>query len=754
MKLVIQHHLNRANAERELACRMRSALEGLGHQVAQCETSYQIENERPDLVLATHMDFAKVTNSFTIGCLWNPPTFFIDEPQLMKNILSYDGFSYGAQSIQQFFKQVCFGLGRASTGDILYPSACATQFEPRDFKSARLSYVGTNWDGLRHGDMLATLSAKDWFDVFGPSRAWQHAPQIYRGEPAFDGRALIATLARGGICLCLHRAEHLAWGVPNMRVFESAAASNVLICDDHAFVREAYGDSAHYLDHELPFDGLVDQISWIVSDIRSNPRRAAEMAKACHESFLQRFSLEALLNGVLAGLDLSPAKPGIRRPRQKDRTDFPQVGVNAPTKINALSDGKVTCIVRGGFRSASYLKRALASIVKQTKPISKVILVNHNHNQAVIDLCEGLKADLDIEIVDAPSPPNRSLSLWEGLKHLQTEFFCILDDDDSYSPDHVEVLLGELLKNPLAVATFAGSVRILEVDPSDTSLSPTHETRDLAYLEPFNIKRLIAGPNYIPSNAFLARTSGLTEELMDCPDVEALEDYVLLLGLLKTGPFVSILETTSQIYWRSGQKDNITFDRDLFERCASLVRARLLFDRLTHQHDINLHPVIREDALAVWQRSVTRRSATHRRTIGWSAEQPSGGVLAGCIDKLSQIGQDLWEIEGWAPVTLAQEQAGLRGGLFKRLAAKVSRGARQGAPRWTPAPNGDAALPLVFSCPSTIEFVDFEVCLRPDVCRTLNDWSFFRSGFKAQIRVADSWRPEDLRVYSNNREGS
>jgi hypothetical protein len=344
--------------------------------------------------------------------------------------------------------------------------------------------------------------------------------------------------------------------------------------------------------------------------------------------------------------------------------------------------------------------------------------------------------------------------LWEGLKHLQTEFFCILDDDDTYSPPHVDVLLGELLKNPQAVATFAGSVRILEVDPSDTSPSPTHETRDLAYLEPFNIKRFIAGPNYIPSNAFLARTSGLTETLMESPDLEALEDYVLLLGLLKAGPFVSILETTSQIYWRSGQRDNITFDRDLFERCASLVRARLMFDSLTHQHDVNLHPVIREDALAVWKRSVTRRSAAHRRTIGWSAEQPSGGVLAGCIDKLVQIGQSMWEIEGWAPVTLAQEQAGLHGGLFKRLAAKVSRGARQGAPRWTPAPNGDATLPLVFSCPSTFEIVHFEVCLRPDVCRARNDWSYFRSGFKAQIRVSDSWRPEDLRVLSSKPEGS
>jgi glycosyltransferase involved in cell wall biosynthesis len=554
--------------------------------------------------------------------------------------------------------------------------------------------------------------------------------------------------------LCLHRSEHLAWGVPNMRVFESAAASNVLICDDHDFVRAAYGDSAYYLDHELPFDGLVDQISWIVSDIRSNPQRATEMAKACHERFTQRFSLESLLEGALSGLDLAPANHGSRRPRQEDRTGLPQVEVNAPTKINALSDGKVTCIVRGGFRSASYLKRALASVVEQTKPISKVILVNHNHNQDVIDLCESFGADLDIEIVDAPSPSNRSLSLWEGLKHLQTEFFCILDDDDTYSPPHVDVLLGELLKNPQAVATFAGSVRILEVDPSDTSPSPTHETRDLAYLEPFNIKRFIAGPNYIPSNAFLARTSGLTETLMESPDLEALEDYVLLLGLLKAGPFVSILETTSQIYWRSGQRDNITFDRDLFERCASLVRARLMFDSLTHQHDVNLHPIIREDALAVWQRSVTRRSAAHRRTIGWSAVQPSGGVLAGCIDKLVQIGQSMWEIEGWAPVTLAQEQAGLHGGLFKRLAAKVSRGARQGAPRWTPAPNGDATLPLVFSCPSTFEIVHFEVCLRPDVCRARNDWSYFRSGFKAQIRVSDSWRPEDLRVLSSKPEGS
>ncbi|OYU53620.1 MAG: hypothetical protein CFE27_01710 [Alphaproteobacteria bacterium PA1] len=747
MKIVIQHHMTRANAEQELACRMRFALEGLGHQVAQCETSHQIEVERPDLVLATHMDFAKLTDSFTLGCMWNPPTFFVDEPQLMKNILSYDGFSYGAQSIQQFFKQICFGLGRASTGGILYPSACATPFEAHDFKSSRLSYVGTNWDGLRHGEMLVGLSTKDWFDVFGPAQAWQHAPHIYRGEPAFDGRDMIATLARGGISLCLHRAEHLAWGVPNMRVFESAAASNVLICDDHPFVRAAYGDSAFYLDHELPFDGLVDQISWIVSEIRGNPQRAQEMAKACHERFTESFSLETLLDDVLSGLE---PPQSVRRTRQEDSPDLPQVEVEAQAKINALRDGNVTCIVRCGFRSANYVRRALQSIVAQTKPISKVILVNHNHNQDVIDLCVVFQADLDIELVDAPSPSNRSLSLWEGLKHLQTEFFCILDDDDTYSPEHVEVLLRELLKTPQAVASYSGSVRILEIDPSEKSPDRAIERRDLAYLEPFNIRRLIAGPNYIPSNAFIARTSGLTDALMDCPDLEALEDYALLLGLLKAGPFVSVLETTSQIYWRAGQKDNITFDRDLFERSASLVRARLLFDKLTHQHDVNLHPIIREDALTVWQRSVTRRAETPSRSIGWSAEKPTGTALTGCIDKLSQIDPYVWEIEGWAPVTLAQEQAQQSGALFKRLARKFIQQAKQSGSTWTSPPDSHSLLPLIFSCPSPIEIVQFEVGLRPDVCRARKNWSYFRSGFKAQVRVAEGWRPEDLSIYAGH----
>jgi glycosyltransferase involved in cell wall biosynthesis len=740
MKIVIQHHLSRANAEQELARRMRYALEALGHQVAQCETSDQIEVERPDLVFATHMDFAKLTDSFTLGCMWNPPTFFVDEPQLMKNILSYDGFSYGAASIQEFLKHLCFGLGRTRAGRILYPSAGATPFQAHDFKSARLSYVGTNWDGLRHGDMLAGLSTKDWFDVFGPAQAWQHAPHIYRGEPAFDGRDLIATLARGGISLCLHRAEHLAWGVPNMRVFESAAASNVLICDDHAFVRTAYGDSAHYLDHQLPFDGLVDQISWIVSDIRANPQRATEMAKACHERFTQSFSLETLLGDVLSELELPQSDTKLRSPIKAG-------GVDRPLDI-APKDGEVTCIVRCGFRSTQFLKRALASIQAQTRPISKLIIVNHNRNQDVLDLCASFLADLDLEIIQAPSPANRSLSLWAGLKQLKTEYFCILDDDDTYSPEHIDTLLKALSEAPQAVASYAGSVRILEAEPGEASSNRMTETRDLAYLEPFNIRRLIAGPNYIPSNAFLARTSGLTEALLDCPDLEALEDYALLLGLLKAGPFVSILATTSQIYWRAGQKDNITFDRDLFERCASLVRARLMFDSLTHQHDVNLHPIIREDALLVWQRAVSRRSKTNTRACSWRADKPAGEVLTGCIDKLSQIDQSVWEVEGWAPVTLAQEPAGASGGVLKRLVAKISSNSGPNAPKWTSAATGDLALPLVFSCPSPIELVQFEVGLRPDVCRARKDWSYFRSGFKAQFRVSAGWRPEELSIYA------
>jgi hypothetical protein len=711
MKIALHCNATQANAEAELACRIVQALENLGHRGAACSQTRDIMAFEPDLVLALHMDFAKLTRFPTFGCMWNPPVFFADNASLMKNVATYDGYFCGSSRIEAFVTHFCGGLNKEAPLGVLYPSACEAPFIPLDFSKARLSYVGTNWDGKRHDALIQILASKAYFDIYGPSQAWAHLIQGYRGQLPFDGETLIATLKETGVSLCLHRPEHLAWKVPNMRVFEAAAACNVLICDDHAFVREIYGDSVYYLDRQLPPDGLADQITGFLEQIKAAPKTSLEMAKACNEVFNSQFSLEKLLTPLLNASEIfQPLTLGINSKSQNggDSSSLPSLSQLEQDKgAGAETADTIDCIVRTGFRSTTYLGRALASIAQQTKPVSRVIIVNHGNNSDVVEAVLRFKDRFMIDIIDIPEAVNRSHSLWKGLRGVRAKFFCILDDDDVFFPHHVDTLLTALHANGDAVLAYGGSLRVLE--PADLSEDGgALEARSLAYLEPFDAKRLLTGPNYIPSNAFLARSNALNEHTLKDPNLTALEDYWLLIQLLNSGRFQSVLDVTSEIHWRKSEDDNIMFERDVFEQAAEHIRTRLLMHPLPLAYGVDVRPIIREDSHEVW----LNEEKTIPRSISWIDIAPKTARRFGNIDTI-QFADGVITIEGWAPTEDQND-------VFQLCALGIA--------------------------PHTS--VDVTTIMRPDVCRHLKDWSMLRSGFKLVMSAATPLSGSQLRLFA------
>lgn len=168
-----------------------------------------------------------------------------------------------------------------------------------------LCYWGTTWDSLRGSkkyiEVYKKLDKTAMFRVYGPAKSWQKLNlKSYQGELPFDADTLLCQLQRHGIALVLHSGEHLRGGVPTSRIFEAAAASALIICDEHSFVKQVFGDSVLYIDTKQSAQNIFYQIQRHVNWARRNPQEALKKAEESHAIFVKKYTLENELKKVEA----------------------------------------------------------------------------------------------------------------------------------------------------------------------------------------------------------------------------------------------------------------------------------------------------------------------------------------------------------------------------------------------------------------------------------------------------------------------
>lgn len=123
--------------------------------------------------------------------------------------------------------------------------------------------------------------------------------QGYMGSLPFDGVSVIDTLQQHGIVLVSHSPIHNEASIPSARIFEAAAASAIIICDENPFVKKHFGDSVFYFDTSLSGTSMFEQIQECLHKIYQNPEKALEMAKAAHDIFIEKFTMEEQLLKLL-----------------------------------------------------------------------------------------------------------------------------------------------------------------------------------------------------------------------------------------------------------------------------------------------------------------------------------------------------------------------------------------------------------------------------------------------------------------------
>lgn len=674
-------------AENELVARLVIAAKNINFIPKICHTSSDLIDFKPDVVFSLHTSIPKLTQYTTLGCMWNPPHFFANSPENLRKAISYDIHLSASDKMTEYLADVSYGMERDFRIGQIYPSCHLVPFRPRRAAPKGVAYLGTNWDGFRYAKEMDALSSRSFMRFFGPGSAWKRVGDRHLGAIPFDGTSVIERLNDCGVTLSLHRPEHIEFGIPSMRVFEAVASSSVLFSDKHEFVTRNFSDTVFYVEETSDPKEFADQISDLYEFVRSNPATCVEMAREAHRIFSERFCLEKLIQNacdIASGSDTS--KPSGR---------VESTSHQAP---------RVDCIVRTGLRSADMLRRSLRSLSEQSYRHIRVILINNSDSDYVRNVISEFSEYLEIIELVIKEPQGRSHSLWEGIKAIRSEYFCILDDDDRMHPNHLATVVSVLERNQGAIAAYGGSVRVVEAQ-GEGDREAAGETRDLAYFHPFDRFALMQADNFITSNSFLARSVALDDELLTDPQLQALEDLWLLILVSKKGDIVPTWRVTSEFFWRRNQADNITFNNAIFLESRRRILARLQF--------MPRPPVTRtiEVPFPVAPPKDEDRPTNPVRGVEFVEAEPPYSERFGFIDAARLVDGRV-EIVGWAKwKNVSSNQRIIISGIKARL-------------------------------------VTSELLPRPDIAVHMGDWRYFLSGFRIRFIVEPDCENREFKVFA------
>ena len=152
----------------------------------------------------------------------------------------------------------------------------------------------------------------------------------------------------------------------------------------------------------------------------------------------------------------------------------------------------VTVIVRSMGRPL--LASALQSIARQDHPDIDVVVVDATGGAHPPLPTIGWRKGHSARLVAIAQQLTRPRAANLGLDHVRGEFFCWLDDDDTYTPKHIDTLLADAARHSEALAVYGQAVIFANGEPTTARLG-----------QAFNRALMHYGPLFHPSAALFRR---------------------------------------------------------------------------------------------------------------------------------------------------------------------------------------------------------------------------------------------------------
>jgi Glycosyl transferase family 2 len=490
---------------------MREAATRIGIELIACRNAAEIDAADPDFVISMTSVQPKISRYPTYVNL-HEPSLYLHALNRFRNLLSYDGYLTISDSLERLCRDMTAGVGHEERPGFFYctPQINALQFDweaPAVASRLRVVYFGTNWSP-RMPHLFHALDATGVLRIHGPTPSWEgQGLSSYAGPVPFDGVGPQRTYAQFGIGLAMMDDRWIQEDVISNRIFEISSVGAVAICPDMPWTRKWFGDSVLYFDPSRPVEETAETVRAHHAFCVRNPDRAGAMAKEARQIFERHFAAEHMLTNAW---DYHIRQQAALAARREAMPPAPEISV----------------IIRCGGRSVQMIRRAVDSIRSQTYGRFQVIFAKYRD----IDL-SAIAEDRSGAIIGCTSffieSGGRAEMLYSALRHIETPYFAVLDDDDFWLPEHMETLFhAGRLTDPDFDMAFSGVVNFDYPVPFSPGVTFDRSLGRFGFAQPLRDVRDISDTIWVCG--FVARSDLLTPEIMRTPPMRTAEDSLLV----------------------------------------------------------------------------------------------------------------------------------------------------------------------------------------------------------------------------------
>lgn len=177
-----------------------------------------------------------------------------------------------------------------------------------------------------------------------------------------------------------------------------------------------------------------------------------------------------------------------------------------------------------------YIKQAVDSVLKQTYPHWRLIMVNDGSTDQSVSHIQPYLSDPRITLIHNTTNMGQSYSLNRALAQIKTPYFVQLDGDDWFFPYTLEVLIKEMEKQPSQVAAIGGNAMVyVEDDAGNRKMTYLRRSRPIKDKYEFLLSNLSLWPRFYRT-AIIKTIGGWSTEGPD--QGRWLEDKQILYKLL------------------------------------------------------------------------------------------------------------------------------------------------------------------------------------------------------------------------------
>ncbi|MCH8505578.1 MAG: glycosyltransferase, partial [Ectothiorhodospiraceae bacterium] len=166
-------------------------------------------------------------------------------------------------------------------------------------------------------------------------------------------------------------------------------------------------------------------------------------------------------------------------------------------------ESQLVSVAFRAFNRKEFIKRTVDSVLSQNNSNVELIIVDDGSTDGTLEILEGLAADKKLYLLRHPNGENRgqSASINLALEHATGKYISILDSDDMFAPNKLEVMVDYLERHPDIGLVYSNGYA---VDEHDNILYEMHAPDHQEHNDP---NRLLLDCYFLlPQNALVRKS--------------------------------------------------------------------------------------------------------------------------------------------------------------------------------------------------------------------------------------------------------